>query len=188
MKLLREPLVHFLLLGAALFGLFAVLGRTGDAAGDAAHRIDITAGLQDNLTVSFARSMQRPPTPAELQGLIDDFVREEVLNREARKLGLDQDDPVVRRRLRQRMEFLTAQNLGAKPPADAELQAFFDKNPAAFKRPDGRLPGLAEVRDEVVLAWQDARNKEAVDADYRKLREAYTVTVEPAKPAEATKR
>ena len=187
MKLLREPLVHFLLIGAALFGLFALGGKpAAQPAGDGAdRRIVITPGLLDNLRVSFARAMGHPPTAVELQGLVDDFVREEILNREARALGLDRDDPIVRRQLRKRMEFLTAQNQETAPVTDAELQAYFDKNPAEFKRLDGRQPAFAEMKDEVKLAVQEARGQEAVEADYRKLRERYTVVEEPPKPEAA---
>jgi len=117
MKLLREPLVHFLLLGALLFGVSAVVPPAAGV--DSEHRIVITPGRIENLNLSFRRAEGRDPTPAEAQFLIDDYVREEVLCREARALGLDRDDTLVRTVLRQRMEYLAA---GAGPkPASGDL-------------------------------------------------------------------
>src|SRR4029450_8049258 len=103
MKLLHEPLVHFLLLGAMLFGVFALVGDRGSAR---ASQIVVTPGHLEHLTVSFTRTWQRPPTAQELTELIDDYIREEVLYREAVAMGLDRDDTIVRRRLRQKLEFL----------------------------------------------------------------------------------
>jgi hypothetical protein len=111
MQLLPEPLGHFLLLGAVLFGVFAWVGDRGSAR---AGHIVITPGHLEHLTVSFTRTWQRPPTAHELAGLIDDYVREEVLYREAVALGLDRDDTIVRR-LRQKLEFLTEETAEAAP-------------------------------------------------------------------------
>src|SRR5687767_8844359 len=104
MQLLREPLVHFLLLGAVLFGGFALVGDRSSAR---TGHIVVTAGHLEHLTVSFTRTRQRPPTAPELAGLIDDYIRDEVLYREALTMGLDRDDTIIRRRLRQKLEFLT---------------------------------------------------------------------------------
>jgi hypothetical protein len=130
MKLLREPLVHFLLLGATLFGGFALMGeRTSERAG----QIVVTPGHIEHLLVSFTRTWQRPPTAPELAGLIDDYIREEVLYREAIAMGLDRDDTIVRRRLRQKLEFLTEETAEMAPPADTDLQAFLQQHPDAFR-------------------------------------------------------
>ena len=95
-KLLREPLVHFLLLGAGLFVAFGLVGeRTGSEPGE----IVVTQGQIESLAIGFARTWQRPPTDRELEGLIQDYIREEVYYREAMALGLDKDDTVIRRRL-----------------------------------------------------------------------------------------
>jgi hypothetical protein len=112
MQLLREPLGHFLLLGAVLFGVFAWVGDRGSAR---AGHIVITPGHLEHLTVNFTRTWQRSSTAHELAGLIDDYVREEVLYREAVALGLDRDDTIVRRRLRQKLEFLTEETAEAAP-------------------------------------------------------------------------
>jgi hypothetical protein len=130
MKLLREPLVHFLLLGAVLFGVFALVGdRTSERAG----HIVVTPGHLEHLMVSFTRTWQRPPTAQELAGLIDDYIREEVLYREAVAMGLDRDDTIVRRRLRQKLEFLTEETAEMAAPSDEELQTFLQQHLDAFR-------------------------------------------------------
>jgi hypothetical protein len=130
MKLLREPLVHFLLLGAMLFGVFALVGERGSVR---TGQIVVTPGHIEHLTVSFTRTWQRPPTAPELTGLIEDYIREEVLYREAVAMGLDRDDTIVRRRLRQKLEFLTEETAETVPPSDAELQAFLQQHADAFR-------------------------------------------------------
>src|SRR6476659_9062032 len=121
-KLIREPLFHFLLLGAVIFLLAGRVrgGRVGS--GD---KIVVTQSGIESMVVGFSRTWMRPPTQEELRGLVDDFVREEVLYREAKAMGLDQDDVIVRRRMRQKFEFL-AEDLAARtgPPTDQELQAY----------------------------------------------------------------
>ena len=130
MKLLREPLVHFLLLGAVLFGVFALLGDRGS---ERAGHIVVTPGHLEHLLVSFTRTWQRPPTAQELAGLIDDYIREEVLYREAVAMGLDRDDTIVRRRLRQKLEFLTEETAAMAAPSDEELQTFLQQHLDAFR-------------------------------------------------------
>jgi hypothetical protein len=130
MKLLREPLVHFLLLGAVLFGVFALVGDRGSAR---AGHIVVTPGHLEHLMVSFTRTWQRPPTAPELAGLIDDYIREEVLYREAVAMGLDRDDTIVRRRLRQKLEFLTEETAEMAAPSDEELQTFLQQHLDAFR-------------------------------------------------------
>jgi hypothetical protein len=129
MKLLREPMVHFLLLGAAIFVIFSL--APGDRRGRPG-RIIITQGKIDNLAATFARVWQRPPTERELDGLIQDHIREEVLYREAMALGLDRDDTIIRRRLRQKMEFIAEDFAAQAEPNDDELRAYLNSHAAAF--------------------------------------------------------
>jgi hypothetical protein len=129
-RFLREPLVHFLLLGAALFGVW--LWRK-DAAGSDSGRILVTRARVEQLATGFGRTWQRPPTQQELAGLVQDFVREEVCVREATAMGLDRDDTIIRRRLRQKFEFLTEDALEAVPPTDAELTAYLKAHPDSFR-------------------------------------------------------
>ena len=103
-RLVREPLVHFLLIGAAVFGLHALVGGSQQEQRD---KIVVTEGRVHQLAQVFTKTWQRPPTTQELRGLIDAYVKEEVYYREALKLGLDRDDTLIRRRMQEKMEILT---------------------------------------------------------------------------------
>ena len=119
-RFLREPLVHFLVLGGLLF---AVLSFVGGGAGVADRKIVVTAADIGRLSQQFLRTWNRPPSAEELQNQIDSYIREEVLYRTALSLGLDKDDFIIRRRLRQKMEFLFE---GAIPePQESDLRAYF---------------------------------------------------------------
>ena len=137
--LLREPLVHFLVLGGLLFLLYQ--WRTGGAGGS--NRIVITQGQVASLQAGFQQVWLRPATDAELRGLIDDFVREEIAVREATAQGLEQGDIVIRRRLRQKFEFLAEDEVTSTAPTDAELQAWLDAHPDQFRREP--VVGLRQV-------------------------------------------
>jgi hypothetical protein len=128
-RLLREPLAHFLALGALLFVFFERQG----GAGPGSTRIVVTSGLVEHLAAGFARTWQRPPTAVELKGLVDDYVKEEVATREATAMGLDRDDTIIRRRLRQKLEFLVEDTVDQTAPGDAELQAWLDKHRQSFR-------------------------------------------------------
>ena len=99
----REPLLHFLVAGAAIFLLYRLVG--GGEEGP--REIVVSEAQIESLAEGFARTWMRPPTAAEIRGLVDDYIREEVYYREAMTLGLDRDDTVIRRRLRQKMEFVS---------------------------------------------------------------------------------
>jgi PPIC-type PPIASE domain len=129
-RLLREPLVHFLAIGLVLFLVFDWRG----AGGAGTNRIVITPGQVDAIATGFTRTWQRPPTEAELKSLIDEYVREEIATRESMAMGLDRDDTVIRRRLRQKFEFVTDDGADAAPPTDAQLQAWLDAHPDAYRR------------------------------------------------------
>ncbi|MEC9372358.1 MAG: peptidylprolyl isomerase, partial [Planctomycetota bacterium] len=131
MRLLKEPLLHFLLLGAALFALAAVVGGEEEAARD--DQIVVTAGKVEHLAAMFGRTWQRPPTAAELKDLVDEHVREEVAFREGVAMGLDRDDAVIRRRVRQKVEFI-AEDLAAQvAPTEGELEAFLTAHAEEFR-------------------------------------------------------
>ncbi len=127
---LREPLIHFLLIGAALFLIFAVFD---DPAGPQSNRILITNGQIEYLKTSFARTRQHSPTEQELEGLINGYVREEILYREALALGLDKNDSVIRRRLRQKLELMSDDLAGITIPTGDQLQQFLETNSDKFR-------------------------------------------------------
>ncbi len=130
----REPLLHFLLAGAGLFLLFNYVSEpkmTGD------DQIIVTSGQIEHLVTLFVKTRVRPPSDAELRGLIDSFILEEVLYREATAIGLDENDTIIRRRLKQKMEFLV-DDFSAAEPTDEELQQFLDADPDRFQT-DARI-------------------------------------------------
>lgn len=157
---LKEPLLHFLAVGAALFALYASLGtRSGNT--PAGGEIVVSQGRIQSLAETFTRQWRRPPSDDELAGLVHDFVREEVLAREAMALGLDRDDTVVRRRLAQKMEFLFADVAAQAAPTDEDLTAFLAAHPETF-RIDSRATFSQVFLDR-------AKRGSAFDADVRKL-------------------
>ena len=131
-QLLHEPLVHFLAIGALLFVLFGLAPQPAD---DGAKQILVGAEDAQRLSAQFSRTWMRPPTQAELDGLIDRFVRDEIYYREALALGLDRDDPLVRQRMRQKLEFLLEDLSDAAEPSDAELERFLAEHAERFALP-----------------------------------------------------
>jgi hypothetical protein len=131
---LRDPLVQFLTLGAALFAIHSRFGAA--PAGDGT--VVVTKGRIESLAEAFARQRSRDPSDDELAGIVREYVREEVLAREAKRLGLDQDDTVIRRRLAQKMEFASAEASAFVAPTNDELRAYLAANPDRF-RVDSRV-------------------------------------------------
>lgn len=130
---LKEPLLHFLLLGAGLFLAYRLMARTAGTGEPG--EIVVTQGQIEHLAAGFAKTWQRPPTREELAGLVRDRVREEVYCREAIAMGLDKDDTVIRRRLRQKMEFISDDISAQAEPNDAELNTYLQAHPSAFRLP-----------------------------------------------------
>ena len=120
-RFLKEPFVHFLLLGAAIFLFYALV--SDDDTPDITE-IVVTKGQIERLVTGWRRTRMRPPTRAELDGLIEEYLREEIYYREAVAMGLDLDDAIIRRRLRQKMEFVTHDLADQVQPSDAELQQY----------------------------------------------------------------
>jgi hypothetical protein len=133
-RLLAEPLIHFLLLAVALFGLHAALRRV-PAGGATDSELVVSRERIAGLAESFARQWGRAPSEEELAVMVEDFVREEVLMREALRLGLDRDDAIVRRRLAQKMEFLSEDLVAMASPTEEDLRAFLAANPERFRTP-----------------------------------------------------
>lgn len=130
-RILTEPLVHFLAIGALLFAVYSVVAdRSRDPAA-----IVVGQGQIDTMTALFERTWRRAPTPDEVKALIDGYVREEVLYREGVALGLDRDDQLIRRRVGQKLEFFAESMNGVPEPSDAELQAYLDKHREQFEHP-----------------------------------------------------
>ncbi|MEO9467840.1 peptidyl-prolyl cis-trans isomerase [Parasphingorhabdus sp.] len=128
-KLLKEPLVHFLAGALLVFGFFWATGSNRDPA-DYAISIDETDIAR--LQARWVQNFRRNPTQAELDGLIEQEITEEIYYREALRLGLEYNDPVVRRRLATKMRFLNNADSGSNPPTDAELQKWMDAHPEKY--------------------------------------------------------
>jgi peptidyl-prolyl cis-trans isomerase C len=131
---LREPLLHFLLIGITVF---AVYGYTHRGRGGVESSRQITLSLDElgQMDLYFESQWHRQPTPAEFQAMLEDKVREEVLYREALAMGLDKDDTIVKRRMAQKMQFLAEDVAAAHEPSTAELKAWFEKNSNKFALP-----------------------------------------------------
>jgi hypothetical protein len=131
MRLLREPLLHFLAIGGLIFLLFVAVDDTREAPADV---IVVTPARIDQLSAGFRSVWKRMPTDDELDALIEEHVREEVYYRAALALGLDRNDTIVRRRLRQKMEFLIDTGADLIKPAAGELEAYLAANEQTFRR------------------------------------------------------
>ena len=136
-KVLAEPLLHFLLLGAALFAANAYLTRDAPDA-SAPKRIELTLDDLRQIAIYFQAQWRRPPTPEEFGALVEGKVKQEVLYREALAMGLDKDDEIVRRRMAQKMQFIAEDVASAYEPSTAELRKWYDANGAKFAQP-GRI-------------------------------------------------
>jgi hypothetical protein len=130
-KLLGEPMLHFLLIGIALFGAYRWVAP-GDSGG---RRIVITQGVIDDLVTQHLAARGREPSTTELNHLIESYVRDEILYREGVRLGLERDDIVVKRRVRQKIEVMAEEEAATGTPTDAELSAYLAAHQARFVQP-----------------------------------------------------
>jgi len=167
-RCLREPLIHFVVAGFALFAIYG--GLRGGAEKEEPPRIEITEDDIRRIEISWLARWQRPPTADEMRSLIEEQVKEEILYREALALGLEKDDTIIRRRLAQKMDFLAEDVAALREPAPGEVEAWFAKNREKFAPPplatfrhlffstDKRGAGAeAEARKELAaLAGKDA--------------------------------
>src|SRR5215510_5405668 len=120
-RLVREPLLHFALIGAAIFAVAHVVEQRKEAAQS---NIGLDAGLGQRLANLYRTQFGVLPSDGQLKFIVDDFVDDEVLYREALRLGLDQDDEIIRRRLIQKLEFLQRDLTVPPAPSDADLRAY----------------------------------------------------------------
>jgi PPIC-type PPIASE domain len=125
----REPLIHFLAIGAGFFVLWHFLG---DRLTRQPERIVITPGHVERIAQQWTKTHLRPPTVEELGGLVEQEIDEEILYREAIAMGLDRGDIVIRKRLAVKMEFLTDDMTAMAIPTDEQLQAFLSQHPDKF--------------------------------------------------------
>jgi peptidyl-prolyl cis-trans isomerase C len=151
----REPLLHFLLIGIAVFAVYSYMHR-GRGGVESSREIVLSLDELQQLEMYFVSQWHRPPTPAEFQAMVEDKVREEVLYREGLAMGLDKEDTIVKRRMAQKMQFLAEDVAAAHEPSTAELEAWFEKNRNKFA-----LPGRYSFRH--LYFSPDKRGKNAQD-------------------------
>ena len=172
---LREPLLHFLVVGAFLFGAYAWLNPPAPDSGAASRQVRIGAGEVRWLAEMWERQWNRPPTPEEMRGLVSNLLKEELLAREAKELRLDENDTIVRRRLAQKLEFLIQDTARLADPAEDELRRLYESSAEAYLTeprvsfvqvyfgPDRRKDAAKDARDAL------ARLANASDADPAKM-------------------
>ena len=156
-KAIREPLVHFLSIGFLVFAVYAVMNHGKGAAVD--HQIVLTLDDLKQLNGSFISQWNRQPTAQEFNGLLESFVQQEILYRQGLALGLDKDDTIVKRRMAQKMEFLSEDVAAAHEPTSDELRKWFAKNSRDFA-----LPGRATFR-HLFFGFDQRGQKAQTDAD-----------------------
>lgn len=156
--------------------LFALYGFFGKRTQEPSEKIVVSASRISNLSDGFARTWQRPPSSEELRGLVEDYIRDEVFYRAGKELGLDLDDVVVRRRVRQKMELL-AEEMSAPEPTEEQLRAYLASHPERF-RTDDRLTfrhvflsatGRSQTIDADVKQVSAALSRAGVEIDAARL-------------------
>ena len=133
-RLLKEPLIQFLVIGACIYGAYGLFAPPQEEMSDAVVLVD--ANRINGFAAQWQARWNRPPTREELDGLIDGYVREEILYRQAVAMGLTEDDAVFRRRMAQRLEFLSGDLAKLVEPDEAELERYFNDNRARYSAPD----------------------------------------------------
>ena len=159
---LKEPLVHFLLIGATIYVVYGLFGTAEESGDD--RSVTITAGEIQSLANNWQRQWGRAPTAHELDGVVTQYIREIVLSREAVAMGLDADDVVIRRRLAQKLEFLSQDLMVPPDPERDELEEWFDARIDDYREPDRyTLTHIyldPDQRDEQALADAEALRDE----------------------------
>jgi hypothetical protein len=131
---LREPLLHFLLIGVVLFAVYAYTNR-GRIGIESPRQVVLSLDQLRTMEAYFESQWHRRPTPQEFQAMVEDKIKEEVLYREGLAMGLDKEDTIVKRRMAQKVQFLAEDVAAAHEPSTAELKAWFEKNTDKFALP-----------------------------------------------------
>ena len=129
-KWLKEPLFHFLLIG---MGIFLLYGLIANVPVDEKNSINVSVSHANRMVSLWEKRWQRPPTQEEFNGLVKQYINEEVLYREALAMGLDKNDPVVRRRMAQKVKFISENIITIDTPSDDVLQSYLDTHPSKYQ-------------------------------------------------------
>ena len=130
-KIFTEPFIQFLILGGLLFLLVSYIQRTKD---NASRQITVDGDRVELMLVNYKSQTGNLPTKQQLDAMIDNYIKEEISYREAKNMGLDKDDEIVRRRLSQKFDFMQTDLTETVPPTEEQLKQFYDSNPAMFQK------------------------------------------------------
>lgn len=133
-RLFKEPLIQFLIIGAAIYGAYAMFATPEENFRDTLVHVD--SNRINGFISEWEARWSRPPTREEIDGLIQSYIKEDVLYRQAVAMGLNEDDPITRRRMAQKLEFLTSDLAMMIQPAEGELERYFSDNSEAYRAPD----------------------------------------------------
>jgi len=176
-KLLKEPLLHFLLIGIGLFFLFAQLNNEEESSNR--QQILIKKSKIEILSGIFMEENSVPPTDKEIQEFLKNYIREEVLSREAIAIGLDQDDRVIRHRLAQKMQYLFEDVAMVEEPSDEVLKAYFQENKASFSDDEGTENlEYSKIKQQVKRDWLTAEQKKENEIFYENLKSNYEIILD----------
>lgn len=161
-RILREPLVHFLLIGFLLFALYKFVGG-----GTSDRTIRVDDNVAATLYAQFSKTWQRPPTAEEMNGLVDSYVRDEIFYREGVTLGLDKDDPTIKRRVSQKYATIAEEQGASRSPTDAELERWMKQHPGRYAEPS--LITFDQIMFDSPAALETGRKALAAGANWQTM-------------------
>ena len=173
MQIFKEPLLHFVLIGAVLFGFYSFINRP-----DSSGRVILSSENIQSLETQFSNDWNREPSAEERLELINDYIREELAVREGLELALDENDPVIRQRIRQKLELLVEEDAVVREPTEEELAIYLKENSDLFRNRDGSIPPLSDIRNLVIFEWENTQRIKELDQFYQTLETKYGVQVE----------
>lgn len=133
-RLFTEPLIQFLIIGAGIYGVYAMFATPEENFRDTLVHVD--SNRINGFISEWEARWSRPPTREEINGLIQSYIKEDVLYRQAVSMGLNEDDPITRRRMAQKLEFLTSDLAMMVQPAEGELEQYFNDHSETYRAPD----------------------------------------------------
>lgn len=173
-KLLKEPLLHFLLIGVGLFFLFSQLNSDEETSNT--QQIIINKSIIEVLSGTFMEENSVPPTDKEIQELLENDIREEVLSREAIAIGLDKDDRIIRHRLAQKMQYLFEDVAMVDEPSDEVLKAYFQENKGSFNNEEGTE--YSKVKQQLKREWLAKEQQKENKIFYEDLKSRYEIILD----------
>jgi len=176
-KLLKEPLLHFLLIGIGLFFLFSQLNSDEESSNT--QQIIINKSNIEVLSGTFMEENSVPPTDKEIQELLENNIREEVLSREAIALGLDKDDRIIRHRLAQKMQYLFEDVAMMEDPSDEVLKVYFEENKGSFSdEEDTENLEYSKLKQQIKHAWLKKEQQKENEIFYEDLKSRYEIILD----------